>query len=67
MLNLPGLVVGNTVDSATQYEVDVTVEGGEPECACAFPRLLLNGRKRTMFFDTPMHGKRVGIYVNRHR
>jgi len=55
------------VDNATQYEVEVTVEGGEPTCVCAFPKLLLNGRKRTLFFDTPMHGKRVGIWVQRQR
>ena len=52
MLNLPGLVVGNTLDGESQYELEVTVEGGEPTCGCTFPKLLLNGRKRTMFFDT---------------
>lgn len=67
MLNLTGLRQESLVETDAQYEVEVTVEGGEPRCSCPFPKILLNGRKRTMFFDTPMHGKRVGIWVQRQR
>jgi len=31
------------------------------------PKIVKNGTKRVMFMDTPMHGKKVGIWVARQR
>lgn len=65
MLNLDGLAVGRVVEKPGQYEIEATVTGEIPKCGCLFPALVKNGRRRSMFFDTPMHGRKVGIWVLR--
>jgi transposase len=67
MLNLKNLVEVNRVESPGQYEVEATVIGTPPTCGCLFPNLVKNGRRRSMFFDTPIHGRKVGIWVLRQR
>lgn len=67
MLNLEGLAVGRVVEKPGQYEIEATVTGEIPKCGCLFPALVKNGRRRSMFFDTPMHGRKVGIWVLRQR
>lgn len=67
MLNLDGLTQTSLIENPGQYEIEVTVNGVRPKCGCLFPSLVKNGRRRSMFFDTPMHGNKVGIWVLRQR
>lgn len=67
MLNLEGLTQIGLKEGPGQYEIDVTCTAASADCDCNTPHLVRNGTKRVMFFDTPMHGKKVGIWVNRQR
>ncbi len=67
MLNLSGLVEVAVVENPGQYEIEATVTGAVPTCLCLLPGLVKNGRRKSMFFDTPMHGRKVGIWVQRQR
>lgn len=67
MLNLKNLTEGRVVEMPGQYEIEVTVVGTPPTCGCASPNIRKNGRRKSMFFDTPMHGKKVGIIVQQQR
>lgn len=66
MLNLEGLTQTALREGPGQYEVEVT-HGGEVTCDCGATHFVRNGTKRVMFFDTPMHGRKVGIWVTRQR
>ena len=63
MLNLPKLQQTKLVETAGQYEVHVTADCPAPACGCLAPKIVKNGTKQAMFFDTPMHGKKVGIII----
>lgn len=67
MLNLPQLQQTKVVETDGQYEIHVTATAGVEACGCLTPQLVKNGTKPAMFFDTPMHGKKVGIWVIRQR
>lgn len=67
MLKLAGLNEVGCVETDGQYEIEVTVTGDAPKCGCLLPNVRKNGRKKSMFNDTPIHGKRVGIWVQRQR
>lgn len=67
MLHLKNLIESPAVEMPGQYEIEVTIVGTAPTCGCATPNLRKNGRRKSMFFDTPMHGKKVGIWVQRQR
>lgn len=67
MLNLPQLKQTGLVEDPLQYQVHVTCDVPIPECGCLIPKLVRNGTKKVMFMDTPMHGKKVGIWVARQR
>ena len=65
MLNLPGLSIEQTAETATQYDFTVKVISSPPPCC--LDGVVLNGTKQTMFRDLPIHGRHVGIWVNRQR
>jgi transposase len=65
MLNLPSLSIEQTAETATQYDFTVTVKSAPPPCC--LDGVVLNGTKKTMFRDLPIHGRHVGIWVNRQR
>ncbi len=69
MLNLGPIGDERVVEKDSQYEFYITfLEVGIPVfCDCQTLHIVRNGTKRVMYFDTPMHGKRVGIWVNRRR
>lgn len=67
MLNLKGLKQVSVVETEGQYEIEATVTGEAPVCSCLLPNVRKNGRRKSLFFDTPMHGKKVGIWVQRQR
>jgi transposase len=65
VLNLNGFVVDQVAETTTQYDVTVKVDSPAPPCCLA--GVVLNGTKTVMFRDLPIHGKHVGIWVNRQR
>lgn len=66
MLNLEGLTQAGLVEGDGQYEITATCSDHPPLC-CLDGEMVRNGTKRVMFMDTPMHGKKVGIWVPRQR
>lgn len=69
MLNLEGLVQTAVRETDHQYEIEAECAHGDaiPVCECGSPEVVKNGTKKVLFMDTPMHGKRVGIWVSRQR
>lgn len=65
MLNLPSLKVEHVAETATQYDLSVTIDTPAPPCC--FSGMVNNGTKKVMFRDLPIHGKHVGIWVSRQR
>lgn len=70
MLNLPYLKVKDMKELEDDYRflVESTAPPPShcPKCGTV-PNLYKHGKKEQLFFDLPMHAKRVGIYVNRQR
>lgn len=68
ILNLPSF---NILDiKETDFDYQILVESVSPPSMCVhcgFADLQRFGTKKQFFYDTPMHGKRVGITVNRQR
>lgn len=65
MLNLSGLSIEQTAETATQYDFTVKVISAPP--MCCLEGVVLNGTKQMMFRDLPIHGRHVGVWVNRQR
>ena len=70
MLNLPNFKIPDMKESEYDYRflVESTALSPShcPKCATV-ANLYKHGKKQQLFFDLPMHAKRVGIYVNRQR
>src|SRR5690625_174157 len=70
MLNLPNFKILDMKESEYDYRflVESTALSPShcPKCATV-ANLYKHGKKQQLFFDLPMHAKRVGIYVNRQR
>ena len=70
MLNLPNLKILDMKES--EYDYRFLVESTTlppshcPKCGTV-ANLYKHGKKQQLYFDLPMHAKRVGIYVNRQR
>jgi len=70
ILNLPSLSVTNVELKEHGYEVTAVVanpSGFCPHCGSIGANLSKYGKKRQVFMDLPMHGKRVGIIIDRQR
>lgn len=67
MLNLIGITQVGMVETPNAYEIEATAATTAPACDCLLPKVVSNGRKKVSFIDTPMHGKKVEIVVNRQR
>lgn len=69
-LNLPNLKIVDMEESADDYRFLVETKSLSPsycpKCGTV-ANLYKHGTKQQLFFDLPMHAKRVGIYVNRQR
>jgi len=48
------------------YQKDLNSPSSCPKCG-SVANLYKHGKKNQLFFDLPMHAKRVGIYVQRQR
>ncbi|WP_233880281.1 ISL3 family transposase [Virgibacillus halodenitrificans] len=70
MINLPNFKILDMNESEDDYRflVESTVLSPShcPKCGTV-ANLYKHGKKQHLFFDLPMHAKRVGIYVNRQR
>src|SRR5690554_7301798 len=70
MLNLPSFKILDMKESEYDYRflVETTLPSPSycPTCGTV-ANLYKHGTKQQLFFDLPMHAKRVGIYVNRQR
>lgn len=70
MINLPNLKIIDMKES--EYDYRFLVESIDlspshcPKCGIV-ANLYKHGKKQQLYFDLPMHAKRVGIYVNRQR
>lgn len=70
MLNLPNLNILEMTESVDDYRFLVeTISPSPSHCPkCGtVPKLYRHGKKEQLFFDLPIHAKRVGIYVKRQR
>src|SRR5699024_12858510 len=70
MLNLPNLKIIDMEESVHYYRYLVQTPFSPPshcpQCG-TIANLYKHGHKQQLFFDLPMHAKRVGIYVKRQR
>lgn len=67
-LNLPDYAVVAMDQDDHDYHIKVEVVSGTESCQhCGAYSLVGFGRREQMIRDLPMHGKRVGIYVNTRR
>ena len=66
MLNLPKLIIIDMMESKDDYRFLVETSSSSPlycpKCGTV-ANLYKHGRKKQLFFDLPMHAKRVGIIV----
>lgn len=68
ILNLPNFNILDVKETDCDYQVLVEKSSPPFNCyQCGFDNLQKFGTKKQFFYDTPMHGKRVGITVNRQR
>ncbi len=70
LLNLPNFKILNMQESEDDYRFLVETTSPSPsfcpKCGTV-ANLYKHGKKQQLFFDLPMHAKRVGIYVKRQR
>ncbi|MGG0939211.1 ISL3 family transposase [Brevibacillus centrosporus] len=72
MMNILNLPTFNVTNQETNENGDyvIWVESVSPPSRCpdcGFDSLYKHGTKKQLFMDLPMHGKRVGIAINRQR
>jgi len=69
ILNLPDRTILRTIDGSHDYQMTATYDVAAVAChSCwRFGFLQRFGKRTQLFLDLPMHGKRVGIHVERQR
>lgn len=69
MLRLRNLIEEEVQETEDQILVHCRVipNSNPPECGCFVPEVRKNGTKKVMFYDAPMSGKKVGIWIARQR
>jgi transposase len=69
ILNLPDWTIVRTIDGPRDYQITATYDVAAVACHTCwrFGFLQRFGKRNQLFLDLPMHGKRVGIYVERQR
>lgn len=69
MLNMPNFIILDMEESEDDYRFLVEIISSPSHCPkCGtIANLYKHGLKQQLFFDLPMHAKRVGIYVKRQR
>lgn len=68
ILNLPSYAVISIVENEHDYHIDAEVKQPPTNCPlCQSDNLVGFGRREQLVKDLPMHGRRVGVYVNTRR
>ena len=68
ILNLPTYVITNFIENEYDYHIDAEAKEHPISCqACMLPDIVGFGRNVQLVRDLPVHGKRVGIYVDTRR
>ncbi|OYY09296.1 MAG: ISL3 family transposase [Polynucleobacter sp. 35-46-11] len=68
ILNLPAFDVLEVAEDEHDYHIRVETKQSPKVCACCgSDNIIGSGRRENLVKDLPMHGKRVGIYVNLRR
>lgn len=68
ILNLPAFNVLEVTEDTHDYHIRVETKQSPKVCACCgSDNIIGSGRRENLVKDLPMHGKRVGIYVNLRR
>ncbi len=68
ILNLPAYVVTALEENEHDYHINADIKQPPAYCPhCQSDRLVGFGRREHMIRDLPMHGRRVGIYINVRR
>ncbi|MEQ1557767.1 MAG: ISL3 family transposase [Methyloglobulus sp.] len=68
-LNLPSITVSRIEEKHDQDYHVYAIPSSEPQCCfdCISVALYRHGTKTSLYMDTPMHGRRVGILLERKR
>ena len=65
ILNLPSYIVTGLVENEYDYHIDAEAKDHPTSCqVCGSPEIVGFGRNKQLARDLPMHGKRVGVYVD---
>ena len=68
ILNLSSYVVTTLVENEHDYHLDAEAKEHPSTCqVCGTPDIVAFGRNKQLVRDLPIHGKRVGIYVDTRR
>jgi len=68
ILNLPTYIVTKLAENDNDYHIDAEAKDHPVSCqSCGEPDIVGFGRHEQLIRDLPMHGKRVGIYVDTRR
>lgn len=68
LLNLRSYVVLAVDENNLDYHIRASVKDAPADCPyCASRKIVGFGRREQLVRDLPMHGKRVGIYVDTRR
>lgn len=67
ILNLKSFTVTKVSEQENDYRIDAEVAFPTPCCMYCGGSVVGFGRHMEVIMDTPIHGKRVGIWVNRRR
>jgi|JTFO01.1.fsa_nt_gb transposase len=68
ILNLPEFEITEIDETDHDYRIDVQSVADIQSCAhCQHHEMVRFGRRTEVIMDTPIHGKRVGIWINRRR
>ena len=68
LLSLKYLQQGTVHESEHDYHIEASSNGSDQSCPdCGSTHAVGFGRKRQLFMDSPVRGKRVGIWVDRKR
>jgi transposase len=68
ILNLPAYAVIGITENEHDYHIDAATKESPKSCPhCHAPQLEGFGRREQMVKDLPMHGRRVGLYIDTRR
>ncbi len=68
ILNLPAYTVTNIEETEHDYHINAETKSAPQKCPrCGSDNPVCFGRNEQLLRDLPIHGKRIGIYVDTRR